>query len=141
MDFSLLMTWLLIVPLPPALPPLDDLVLFPRQEYATWGLAVATAHVGWCEERTATAPEGSDLRFRWHERQREARQTRGVWRLLVAARNEVTETPTRRQYLDDLREQLGPAAYYRGAMPPPLPSWIIGRVLAPSPRQAVVAGK
>ena len=81
----------------------------------------AREHKEWLAWQAAF-DRGTPAEDRWLAWQDDACYRVQVWEAAIEARL-YSERYTRRHRLDDLRELLGPEAYYQGALPPPVPLW------------------
>lgn len=111
---ALLAAFLLTEPLPP----LHDAYLLPPAFVCRDAVRFLDARIEWLECRQLV----DRWRF-WHyaDLLGHARRARRVWRLAQTAANSAEQDRCRREALRDLLEALGPDAYYRGALPSPLP--------------------
>lgn len=141
---SLMLAAALCGPAPaPELPPvsLDDLTRFPSYELASFANVFAAAHV----ERLKKRWPGIGFIDRENiEAEIEASKAcQGVWELLWSAHGHANGRLSDRPWwieghwsaqeyalyqLERLRHALGPANYYQGWMPPPVPVWYFRRV-------------
>lgn len=119
---SLLLLWVNIAP--PVQPPvtLDDLRLFPTRD-----VAVLATRAAWNNHIDTRCPARVFLsvseRDEWLGWERDAYNRWYCWDDLAIATNEVNALEYRLLALHRLREWIGPAAYYAGSLPPPVPFW------------------
>ena len=59
----------------------------------------------------------------WEEVYTETGEIQRAWHLLRLARSDHWSENCRRGFLEQLRELIGPEAFYAGQMPPPIPYW------------------
>jgi hypothetical protein len=101
-------------------PRIQDSLRFPEREYINKLKEFNEAYRRHLElQRTVE----SSYAWQFQEALRETDQLYDVWDTLSDARCEYYYVAYRRQALKKLREMLGPDAYYRGQLPPPVPVW------------------
>lgn len=123
----LLLLILLAEPGPPPapLPPLADLALFPSRAGALDAVQFADKYL----EHLSAQWQLTPWRREWiDDAAWEARCCRCCWQTLADAQCEDAVERDRRESLRVLRLLLGPAAYHRGEMPPPVPLWRFTRI-------------
>lgn len=110
--FTLLLA-LLAVPEPH--PSLRDLDYFPCRWVTVENCRWLREHKAWLEVRSEGDPANE---WDWYEWKLEAEADWRAWDALQDAHNPGYHVSVRREYLDRLRRQIGPANYYAGRMPP-----------------------
>lgn len=106
-------------------PPLADCYRFPGRETINDMLLFNRAYRGRLQQRIDL-----ELWNQWelHETAVEADRLYQVWDLVRDSRCEYYFVTVRRQALKRLREIVGDAAYYNGALPPHVPVWAMRRI-------------
>jgi hypothetical protein len=105
-------------------PPVSDALRFPGREAACELLTFNRAYHRALRERREALGAGEGELDRAIE---EVEQLYQLWDLVRDARSDCYYVSVRRQALLTLRQALGPADYYRGAMPPHVPVWRFDR--------------
>jgi hypothetical protein len=101
-------------------PPLSDNYRFPNKEQINVQLDFNRAYWKHMDtRRTMDFAHADELRVILKETERLYQ----IWDTLKDARCECYYVPFRRRALKKLRDLVGPDAYYRGALPPPVPVW------------------
>ena len=101
-------------------PRIQDSLRFPEREYINKLKEFNEAYRRHLElQRTVE----SSFAWQCQEALHETDQLYDIWDTLSDARCEYYYVAYRRQALKKLRDMLGPDAYYRGQLPPPVPVW------------------
>jgi len=106
-------------------PPLDDCLRFPDRTLVNDLLSFNRAYRQHLDSR-----QGLDSSSRWelHEALQETDRLYQIWDTVRDARCEYYYVTVRRQALKQLREAVGPEAYYGGTLPPNVPVWRFTRI-------------
>ena len=104
-------------------PPLCDAVRFPDSGLCRDMLALNREYQGWLEERQKLFPGEEWI----GEAIRECDECRQAWLLAEDVGRDYHSAYYIRKAMGQLRELIGPAAYYSGCLPPPLPVWRMRR--------------
>lgn len=102
-----------------SLPSLDDLLRLPPADVVADLLAF---NDGYRQHAMAHAVLAWDQTNAW-EAVQETTWLRGCWELLERAHDISWPECARQRALAELRDRIGPAAYYGGLMPPHVPVW------------------
>ena len=97
-------------------PPADDLDRFPSQDVCQDCMDVNRRYRSWLVERKAL-----DRSIWLDEAIVECDVSYDLWQLCHSAHMEWCGRVFRREKLQEMRDRIGPVAYYAGAMPPALP--------------------
>lgn len=118
----LLLLWLGVCDTSPPIA-LDDLRMFPPREQVRAQWRLAQWHRDWVREQAIlSGGEYTEYRRQWDAAVAEAERLYAIWDTLDDA-CAWPEHECGRDKLADLRDLIGHAAYYQGAMPPPVPLW------------------
>ena len=101
-------------------PSLYDCIRFPEKALAVECLSFNRAYRKAIEKRL---PLENDQAIAIKEILRETDELYKIWDALRDARCEIYYVPVRRQALKQLRNLIGPEAYYSGQLPPHVPLW------------------
>ncbi len=101
-------------------PPLRDAQRFPNRHQVADMLQFNRAYRRHLDARQVIDRDRASL---FKDAIRETDELYQIWDLVREAGCEIYYVPVRRKALKDLRDQLGPAAYYAGVLPPHVPLW------------------